>query len=839
MEFHSPQIFIFFAIFSCCLVNFVLAGLTNINVSELTLLDDVGFDDIYGQLSDVADINNNSYNDLVILKYSKTEIEVHFYNQSNVEYENDEGYSISIDDGTIISTSVVDITRNGQYDLILLIHLDGDDDNINIIRIYTQKLDFSGWNDPFDLMDNSAVPPQQYKISGQFLLSDISGNFMIDFIVVKEGNDTITSLSNNYTSFEDQENHSAPDDITSNDFEESSPFELSEDDIQALSGETYRLPSRTLSDMALVDVDGDCVTETIVVVKGTPDQCDMIEVPGYHGIYSPDSIYRTSHAAAPGSSSDKNPYTPPSRSSFESCYFAEIWKIENMFDADRHMSLISVIPLGPGEEEGMGYITYVDTADSSALDFIYPVCRRADDTDSFDHCDAESSLHYLRNIQMPVCKGLSAASGCRAHAALCVVDDNFTIGANGVGYGTVSEEIAFPTYKGLFWFNNDTDDKTQGIQSRLFLQAPSARPLVNPNGTNPLHIPCRVDDGDLSLDGLADITVPVTAVECGDNAYSANWVDCNDVSAVMDEYIDNVDPTTDYDHNIVSIYSFTNSITLSPLDSVPQSSSSTGAPSNKGASVAALTKQAAAVHAVFFDVCEQGIFSILVSHLDDNGQIERVTPVFNNFRNDGFFVRIRPLNGLCVSACKDNTNPPYMANKNVNKHNDSKSSAIKPLGPVFPGVVTKLITSDMSGKARAGVASLFGSAALPGPMSASRKDGMWGLGRIPQYIDQVYSSYPMHESEGGLFGIGANLSYHAWQSVIPNSRVFTIPYPRESAPGWSIEVDIPFPEVLPWVILTLAIGLILIGIIVIIAHVKEKKLEQEEKDVMEKMFAQG
>ena len=87
---------------------------------------------------------------------------------------------------------------------------------------------------------------------------------------------------------------------------------------------------------------------------------------------------------------------------------------------------------------------------------------------------------------------------------------------------------------------------------------------------------------------------------------------------------------------------------------------------------------------------------------------------------------------------------------------------------------------------------------------------IFGLGRINNYIQDFTAGVTWANKD----------YYHSWSPIIPNSQLITTPPLGNS--DWKIEIYINPTKAMALIIISTLIVLFIIGVIIIIYHIKEK-----------------
>eukprot|EP00744_Colponema_vietnamica_P011702 GILI01016452.1.p1 GENE.GILI01016452.1~~GILI01016452.1.p1 ORF type:complete len:661 (+),score=176.08 GILI01016452.1:102-2084(+) len=202
------------------------------------------------------------------------------------------------------------------------------------------------------------------------------------------------------------------------------------------------------------------------------------------------------------------------------------------------------------------------------------------------------------------------------------------------------------------------------------------------------------------------------------------------------------------------------------------------------------------VAAAFIDLDEKGSLDVMLlsEKTGSDGKIRySVSTVYNNFFNDGFFLKALGLNGVCGSECSP---VPYSVNT--------------------PGVSFKYTIADLNGnkKVVAG-AQLTQSAYLPLQLPYA----FWGLGRTNDYVEEFFMGLTLAQGT----------HWRLWVCIIPNSQLIAFPYPSGSPDLWELQLFVSPSTMLGWVAIATTASLILISIGIAYFHWKEVREDQKEK----------
>lgn len=209
--------------------------------------------------------------------------------------------------------------------------------------------------------------------------------------------------------------------------------------------------------------------------------------------------------------------------------------------------------------------------------------------------------------------------------------------------------------------------------------------------------------------------------------------------------------------------------------------------------------------AAFFDFDEDGVLDILTLSEKVSEKDSSVTPtinaVFNNFFNDAFFLKTMGLNGVWGTLSKP-----------------------KPFGVNFPGTVWKYTVTDLGGgKSVAQGVQLRQS----GGYSLQTPYILFGLGRTSNYIEEIFMGDAVNEP----------VQYALWTTIIPNSQVVGIPYPKDTPENWILELYIKSSGLALWAAVAVLSWLIVTGVLICFFSWREKRQDELLKQEMAHLFS--
>ncbi|KDR81920.1 hypothetical protein GALMADRAFT_240232 [Galerina marginata CBS 339.88] len=201
----------------------------------------------------------------------------------------------------------------------------------------------------------------------------------------------------------------------------------------------------------------------------------------------------------------------------------------------------------------------------------------------------------------------------------------------------------------------------------------------------------------------------------------------------------------------------------------------------------------------FMDMDEDGTLDIMVQRSGSSGQ-GNFHFIQNNFYYDAFFLKAIVLNGACDNSwC-------YGPNGSERYH---------PFGVSYSGATYKYTVLDTAGRrsaAQVGQLPQTSYHALQTPYS------FFGLGRTNNYIENLFVGTTIHAPE----------HYISMEGVIPNSKVVILPSANQGE-AWKRELFLRPGEWIPWVTVTVVVGMLLLAIIVFVLHLNEKREDELER----------
>eukprot|EP00762_Andalucia_godoyi_P001848 ANDGO_06018.mRNA.1 T-cell immunomodulatory protein homolog len=212
-----------------------------------------------------------------------------------------------------------------------------------------------------------------------------------------------------------------------------------------------------------------------------------------------------------------------------------------------------------------------------------------------------------------------------------------------------------------------------------------------------------------------------------------------------------------------------------------------------------------AISAAFLDLDENGILDLAVISWNSEKKAFETTFLYTNFYLDAFFLKVLGLNGVCASWCSEGSRFPNP----------------KPFGVNMPGVSSKFVVTQLDGSKVP--ASGFQLAQL-GSQNLEMPYAVYGLGRTNNYIEYFYMGFP-------------NGVHRDWNALIPNAQVIAINYPPSSPDEWQLEMFISPAAIILWMIFTLGLIFLALGIPIAVYKWRELKEDKEEKQRTAHLFS--
>ncbi|WFD21174.1 hypothetical protein MCAP1_003435 [Malassezia caprae] len=208
------------------------------------------------------------------------------------------------------------------------------------------------------------------------------------------------------------------------------------------------------------------------------------------------------------------------------------------------------------------------------------------------------------------------------------------------------------------------------------------------------------------------------------------------------------------------------------------------------------------VHSVsFVDLDEDGTLDLVLQSLEPasthTSDVRSVSFVQNNVFHDSFFLKTLTLNGACGARCEPPDAAPYA-----------------PWGGALGGASYKFAVLDMNGVRRA---QQVGQQPQTVYEALHPPSAFFGLGRTNNYVESLFVGSTRRETPAHL----------ALEGVIPNSEVVVVPTGPPAQ--WRRELFLHPADWIPLVTLTLSALLALLGAVVFMLDLNEKREDERER----------
>lgn len=203
----------------------------------------------------------------------------------------------------------------------------------------------------------------------------------------------------------------------------------------------------------------------------------------------------------------------------------------------------------------------------------------------------------------------------------------------------------------------------------------------------------------------------------------------------------------------------------------------------------------------FVDLDEDGTLDLVLQSLEPaslrTSDARTVSFVQNNVFHDSFFLKTLTLNGACGARCEPPGTPPFA-----------------PWGGALGGASYKFAVLDMNGVRRA---QQVGQQPQTAYEALHPPTAFFGLGRTNNYVESLFVGSTRRQTPAHL----------VLEGVIPNSEVVVVPTgPPEL---WRRELFLHPADWIPLVTLTLSALLALLGAVVGILDLHEKREDERER----------
>ncbi|KAM0792309.1 hypothetical protein ACM66B_004996 [Microbotryomycetes sp. NB124-2] len=204
----------------------------------------------------------------------------------------------------------------------------------------------------------------------------------------------------------------------------------------------------------------------------------------------------------------------------------------------------------------------------------------------------------------------------------------------------------------------------------------------------------------------------------------------------------------------------------------------------------------------WIDVDDDGSLDILIQRSGNTGAARKAVFIKNNYFHDAFFLKALVLNGACQGRCEPENGDRY-----------------QPYGVSYSGASYKFTVLDPAGARRS---TQYGQLSQTSYLSLGTPYSYFGLGRTNNYVENLFIGSTRHQPEHFI-----NV-----EGLIPNSQVVIIPWQSEDArdPGsWRKELYLHPGDWIPWVTLALGAAIALLGVVVLVLHINEKRADEMER----------
>lgn len=203
------------------------------------------------------------------------------------------------------------------------------------------------------------------------------------------------------------------------------------------------------------------------------------------------------------------------------------------------------------------------------------------------------------------------------------------------------------------------------------------------------------------------------------------------------------------------------------------------------------------VGGIFYDIFQDGILDAIVIRKFINGSYY-VSAIKNNLDYDTNFIKVMVVTGL--------------TNKNEYKSDGPLRRRKTAFGTNLPGPRVAYQTVDQDGFIRTGVSVQLPQSAH---YSLNLPYIMFALGRTPNFVDNIT--------------VGFASKHRDLPQVIPNSQMVVIPKPIENPTKWKVQLFVTPSKIIVLSATALIGTCILLVIVILILHWKEKKTDRFER----------
>lgn len=207
--------------------------------------------------------------------------------------------------------------------------------------------------------------------------------------------------------------------------------------------------------------------------------------------------------------------------------------------------------------------------------------------------------------------------------------------------------------------------------------------------------------------------------------------------------------------------------------------------------------ESGSVVGAFYDFYQDGILDIIFVKSQLNG-ISKPIAFRNTLDYDANFVKVMVLTGL------------------TNKHKPDKKTPLgkkkRTYGTNLPGPRIAYNTTKPDGDHQASTSVQIPQSAY---FALHLPYTIFGLGRTPNFLDSL--------------SVGISGRNRTWTQLIPNSQMVVVPWPSDNPNRWKAQLFIT-PSKLIWMsVLSLSATCVVITIIIIVLHIKERRQDRLEK----------
>ncbi|GAA98182.1 uncharacterized protein L969DRAFT_93210 [Mixia osmundae IAM 14324] len=202
--------------------------------------------------------------------------------------------------------------------------------------------------------------------------------------------------------------------------------------------------------------------------------------------------------------------------------------------------------------------------------------------------------------------------------------------------------------------------------------------------------------------------------------------------------------------------------------------------------------------ASFLDVDEEGSLDMMIQRTG----AKAFTFIKNKYYADAFFLKALVVNGACERYCFPATGDKY-----------------HPYGVSYSGASFKFTVLDPSGTRRA---TSVGQLPQTSYMNLATPYSYFGLGRTNNYVENLFIGSTRHQP----------LHYINVEGLIPNSQVVIVPWqPRnvQEPYTWMKELYLRPGDWIPWVGVVLIVATSILGIVVLVLHLNERREDERER----------